>query len=136
MKLLIDEGADIDACDDNSNTPLHFAACRCGLQIVQLLIDNGANIDARDRNSETALNFAVLRHSLDIVKILVENGADIHAVDSKSRTALQRATMLDGGTSVVRFLASKGADESQARLYLEKEESRLAALDDNKSPER
>jgi hypothetical protein len=45
---LINAGADIEAKDSDSRTPLHFAATEGHIQICVLLIENGADMEAKD----------------------------------------------------------------------------------------
>ena len=44
VQLLVDLGADIDAVDDNGDTPMHGAAFASFPTVVQQLADNGADI--------------------------------------------------------------------------------------------
>ena len=46
-ELLISKGADVNATDVNTSTPLHFAAISGDIEVVQLLLANGANVNAR-----------------------------------------------------------------------------------------
>ena len=39
VKLLLEKGADINACDNNKNSPLHYAAGYGIVSCVQLLVD-------------------------------------------------------------------------------------------------
>ena len=57
-KMLIENGADVNATQEQGISPLHSAAHRGNLKIVQLLVENGANIGAKMTNGQTALDFA------------------------------------------------------------------------------
>ena len=90
-QLLIDNKADVDACDRYNRTPLHLAVWRSGesyatlfilqpfggrTSICQLLIDNKADIDACDCINRTPLHLAVvLRHS-SVCSLLIDTQAD------------------------------------------------------------
>ena len=51
-------GADKEASDDDGWTPLHFAALRGHLSVVQYLCEQGADKDARDNIGRTPLDLA------------------------------------------------------------------------------
>ena len=47
VRFLLNIGANVNAVDDNSWCPIHFAAKYTeNVQLVQLLLDNGANTNA------------------------------------------------------------------------------------------
>jgi ankyrin repeat protein len=76
---LVDEGAEVDAIDDNGSTPLHFAAAGDSVDIVRILLDAGANVNAVNAKGETPLYKAVRNttgYAAQIVGLLRERGAD------------------------------------------------------------
>ena len=50
VKLLLDNGANLEACDAGGKTPLHRAAQMNRLEIARYLIIHNANIDAETEN--------------------------------------------------------------------------------------
>ncbi|XP_032821158.2 protein fem-1 homolog C-like [Petromyzon marinus] len=52
--LLLECGADIDACDLDGNTPLHVAALNNNSDIMKLLLDNGAHFDMANAARRTS----------------------------------------------------------------------------------
>lgn len=64
VQLLLEKGADIEALDENKQTPLHYAVglhrshWRGNLAIVRYLIENHANPHARDIHGQTPRDLA------------------------------------------------------------------------------
>ncbi len=56
-KLLIANGASVDAVSEGGNTALMFAAVNDHEGVVKLLLESNANIDLRNENGKTALDY-------------------------------------------------------------------------------
>jgi ankyrin repeat protein len=115
VRLLIQQGANLEIRDDSGRTPLLWAGLsydQClaeynphSLEIIRLLIEGGANVNARatppdswrnycetsDTMLDTPLLQATRRGDAEAVKLLVAAGADLEAVDSQGWTALDFA---------------------------------------------
>ena len=92
-ELLIENGALVDATNDNGWTPLLQAtntdANGQGLrgdnsEVVTLLLDYGANVNARGPKDITPLHWAVAMNHKEVVKILLDRGADVTAQEGIS----------------------------------------------------
>ncbi|XP_012940002.1 ankyrin repeat and protein kinase domain-containing protein 1 [Aplysia californica] len=57
-------------------TPLHLAAYRGDVSILQLLVQNGARVDARDNTNHTPLHYAATRSNSLAARKLLKYGAD------------------------------------------------------------
>ena len=85
VKALIEAGADVNAKDEDGNTPFHFAK---DAEIARLLIDKGANVNAKNNKGETPLHFA---KNAEIAQLLIDKGADMNAKNNKGETPLYKA---------------------------------------------
>ena len=73
VRQLIARGADVNK---PGWAPLHYAATRGHLDVMNLLLDNHAYIDASSPNGSTPLMMAALYGPPSAVKLLLEAGAD------------------------------------------------------------
>jgi len=73
VQQLIDKEADVNK---PGWTPLHYAATRGHLQIMNLLLEHHAYIDAASPNGTTPLMMAAMYGTPSAVKLLLEAGAD------------------------------------------------------------
>lgn len=106
--MLLEKGADPNACDVRGRTALMGAATKGHLDIVRLLVQKGADFNARDWEGWTALMCAAAKGRLDIVRLLVEKGADLNIMNKDWVTALGTAE-LRNRTEVVLYLKEHGA---------------------------
>ena len=77
-KLLLENGADPNARDDDAWTPLHFATQFGAVEIVTLLLAHGAEVDPLDSNGNSPLSNAVFSCTGegDLIAALRAAGAD------------------------------------------------------------
>ena len=57
VKLLLDNGADVNRADLAGATAIHFAARQGNLDLIQLLFDRGATLDVKDEYDKTPLDW-------------------------------------------------------------------------------
>ena len=103
VKQYIEQGGDVNAKDEDGNTPLHSSFIT--FKILKILIENKADVNAKANDGATPLHSAcsydTIRYhtrssdsgadnyeSLEIVKCLVNKGADINAKDEYESTPL------------------------------------------------
>ncbi|RUS73344.1 hypothetical protein EGW08_018896 [Elysia chlorotica] len=65
--------------------PLHLAAYRGDVSILQLLVQNGAQLDKRDNLNRTPLYYAVQRRNTLAARKLIKYGADFSALSQDER---------------------------------------------------
>lgn len=75
VRLLLDNGADVNAIDEAGYTALMEPAELGYSEIVNTLIAAGIDVNAREREGRTALSFARERHQTAVADILVRVGA-------------------------------------------------------------
>ena len=76
MKRLIDEGADIEACDVLGASLVHYAAQRNNAECLRFLISCGANLNKLDSVGDSALYYAIQVNSYQTLQLLLEYHAD------------------------------------------------------------
>lgn len=93
VKLLINQGADVNSVDSNGYTPI-FSAPE---SMYGLLVNSGANINAKDYSGDTPIMVAIAmcgfidNSYLKKVIALKKAGASIDVRDREGRTAVERA---------------------------------------------
>ena len=112
MHLLLDHGADGDACDNHGNTAIHFAASKSHFEAARMLIERGANINSQNKEGLTPLQHAsqgMGERYLDIMRFLLDHGANVSACDNSGNTALH-FVVSEGHLEGARLLLGRGAD--------------------------
>lgn len=96
VKKALEDGADVNAKNKNSYSPLHFAARWGNTDIATMLIEKGADVNVRvGVNGITPLHRAAIYENKETAKLLMEKGADVNARDENGITPLHRAVLPD-----------------------------------------
>jgi ankyrin repeat protein len=82
LELLTGRGADVNAKDPNSLTPLHIAVRDGQRLLTKRLIDLGADVNAADNDGRTPLSIATENGNRHIIDLLVRFGARADPTDS------------------------------------------------------
>ncbi|GKZ72153.1 hypothetical protein AnigIFM50267_008206 [Aspergillus niger] len=111
-KLLLISGANIEAqADSDQRRPVHLAAVRGSMALLNLLCDKGASLDARDTAGDRALCVASRYGHAAAVQNLLDRGSPVclpYGVRSEEDSPLCLAAM-GGHVPVVTLLLQRGA---------------------------
>ena len=117
---LVENGTDVNARDDDGQTPLHHAVAQVKLEpqripdaekglpegehaftmvpvghieVIQYLVTKGADVNATDRMGNTPLHHAAFVNTPDVVQFLLDNGAKADVKSSQGINAIEFAKM-------------------------------------------
>jgi ankyrin repeat protein len=78
VKILIENGADVNVLNNNGSNPLHYAASRGRLEIVKLLVKSGVVLNVNDIRRQNELHFAFMGNTnKEMITFLLEAGSRI-----------------------------------------------------------
>ncbi len=106
VNLLLARGADVNAKDNRSVTPLMLALANGYPDVVPLLLDRGADVNARDNTGKSPLMYA--SPQLPLIKMLLAKGAFVNARDDTGETPLSLSAE-SGSPEAVQVLLGAGA---------------------------
>ncbi|KAJ7812188.1 ankyrin repeat-containing domain protein, partial [Mycena olivaceomarginata] len=135
VRMLLSNGASINAASKEGGTALLAASSNGRTDVVRLMLENGADVNTVDHSCEglSALQAASGNGHIDAVHLLLENGADVNGADQDGVGALEASAgwiedlswdldfLLEGlwaeaaarRLKLVRVLLEKGADVHQ-----------------------
>ncbi len=91
LQPLINEGLDVNAINDQGESPLHCASKTRCLSNVKLLLNEGSKLNTIDNFGNSALHIAAACGRLNIVEFLTEQGLDISQKNKLGETPLALA---------------------------------------------
>ena len=91
VRELLKRGANPNARDERSLTPLHWAAAKGYAEVVRLLLERGADVNAKSEAGWTPLHHAAIWGHAEVARLLLDHGADPSIRDKDGRTSLDIA---------------------------------------------
>ncbi|XP_054352130.1 ankyrin repeat domain-containing protein 61 isoform X2 [Pongo pygmaeus] len=138
LSILAQNGADVNAINEASMTPLHMAANMLNKEMMETLIAYGANVNcAVSSTGNTPLKLAVCTASskagrllgagVSCIRLLLTHGAKVNAQDYKGQTAIHEACF-GGREAIINLLLEFEANvniltrngESPIYMYLQR----------------
>lgn len=109
-KVLLEHGASPTAPESfDGNTPMHYAAARGDLPLLEMMADAGSVVNAGNMDGLTPLHAASMSGHCSACDYLLLHGATLDAVDTDGDTPLHLAC-LEGNVRAALLLVSRGAD--------------------------
>jgi hypothetical protein len=121
VKKQLQNGVDVNARDENGETPLHEAAINNECEIAEILIKHGAEVNAQNNNGLSALHYAAMSGLKEMSKILVEHGADVFLKDKTGDGPLiyigqnARGCPSEGNMATYQYLMNVALDKEGRR---------------------
>ena len=109
VKLYLSKGADVNAKDRQTWTPLHVAIWDGHKAVAEELIAKGADVNVKDKRGYTPLHLAAIKGRSDAAGLLIDKGANVNVKNPAGQTPLHLAAD-NGYKDVIELLIAKGAD--------------------------
>jgi len=109
VQRLIRKGKDVNAGDEDGDTPLHKAVRKSHTEIVALLIAEGATVNTKNNSHYTPVEIAAARGNKEITALLISKGADRNAAFLRAAKSYHE--------DLVVWLLSQGANLNDRNRY-------------------
>ena len=110
VRLLLKQGADVNAAQGDGMTALHWAAMHGDVDQTRMLVYAGARLEASTRNGNyTPLHLAAQTGKTSVIKALVQAGADVNAATTAGGATPLHYAAANGNADAIVALLDKGA---------------------------
>lgn len=118
VKAEIDKGANVNAKNDNEETPLHLAAYQNNPKIIELLVENGADINAKGCFSEMTPLMIAAQNSDNpaVIEAMVKYGADVNEKNMGDLSAVDYAAYKNKNPAILETLFRYGGNINDETL--------------------
>ena len=114
LQSIIDHGADVNATNEEGDTPLMLARKNENEDAINVLLSTGANRSRtfKDAYGDTWIHYAVRKDcSNEVLQSIIDQGDDVNATNKKNVTSLMLASE-KGNVYAMNVLLSAGADRT------------------------
>ncbi|MBM9538543.1 ankyrin repeat domain-containing protein [Desulfobulbus alkaliphilus] len=119
VELFLDLVVDVNAQNQNQETPLHLAAYRGSLEVVSKLLAAGADPNLTDRHGTAPMHIAMDRHDLPLFRLLVDHEADPDLSNRRGLTPLMQTMDSAQAEPVIALAMAKVLLDSGADLSIQ-----------------
>ena len=116
VRLLLDNGADVNAIEPDGATALHWAAYRDNLPMAVALVEAGADATTANRYGVMPLALAAANGNAEILELLLGAGANVNIPLAEGETVLMIAART-GRVDAVNTLLVHGADVNAVETW-------------------
>lgn len=113
-QVLLQAGADVNAKDNQQDSPYLVAGAEGRTQLLRWYLEHNAKLEDTNRYGGTAIIPAAEKGHLDNVRVLIDAGINLNHVNKLGWTALMEAIVLSNGgprhQAIVAALLEAGAD--------------------------
>ncbi|MGQ0649257.1 MAG: ankyrin repeat domain-containing protein [Gemmatimonadaceae bacterium] len=110
VRLLLKQGADVNAAQGDGMTALHWASVLGETATARMLVYAGARLEAATRNGNyTPLHLASRSGKVSVVRALLEAGANVNAATTSGGATALHLAASQGSVETIAALLDKGA---------------------------